>query len=145
METEELKRLWKLYDLKSEDFFKHKNYTIITRSGIEKIQAKESISIHYKLKKCKKKMAVVKAVATKDNISVETYGSAIYGEKEWVKFDKVDSYGRNGKWVEHGNTTTWYIVEMAEKRAFSRAVLKITGLYKYGIFGEDESESFKKK
>jgi hypothetical protein len=33
---------------------------------------------------------------------------------------------------------------MAEKRAMSRAVLKLTGFYELGIFGEDESESFKK-
>jgi hypothetical protein len=34
---------------------------------------------------------------------------------------------------------------MAEKRALSRAVLKMTGLYELGIFGEDESEDFKRK
>jgi len=27
----------------------------------------------------------------------------------------------------------------------SRAVLKLTGFYQLGVFGEDESESFKKK
>ena len=35
-------------------------------------------------------------------------------------------------------------MEMAEKRAMSRAVLKLAGLYSLGVFGEDESESFKK-
>ncbi|GAI79086.1 unnamed protein product [marine sediment metagenome] len=34
--------------------------------------------------------------------------------------------------------------EMAEKRAMSRAVLKLTGFYELGVFGEDESEEFKK-
>jgi len=34
---------------------------------------------------------------------------------------------------------------MAEKRAMSRAVLKLTGFYDLGVFGEDESEDFKKK
>jgi hypothetical protein len=33
---------------------------------------------------------------------------------------------------------------MAEKRALSRAVLKLTGFYQLGVFGEDESEDFKK-
>ena len=33
---------------------------------------------------------------------------------------------------------------MAEKRAMSRAVLKLTGFYELGVFGEDESESFKR-
>ena len=36
------------------------------------------------------------------------------------------------------------VAEMAEKRAFSRAILKIMGMYEHGVFGEDESESFKK-
>ena len=49
------------------------------------------------------------------------------------------------KWDEFGNTTTWYVMEMAEKRAMSRAVLKLTGFYELGVFGEDESEDFKRK
>ena len=49
------------------------------------------------------------------------------------------------KWDEKGNTTTWYVMEMAEKRAMSRAVLKLTGFYELGVFGEDESEDFKKE
>ena len=36
-------------------------------------------------------------------------------------------------------------MEMAEKRAMSRAVLKLTGFYELGVFGEDESEEFKRK
>ena len=43
-----------------------------------------------------------------------------------------------------GNCSSWYVAEMAEKRAMSRAVLKLTGFYELGIFGEDESDSFKK-
>ncbi len=35
-------------------------------------------------------------------------------------------------------------MELAEKRSQSRCVLKMLNLYEYGIFGEDESESFKK-
>ena len=44
-----------------------------------------------------------------------------------------------------GTTNSWYVAEMAEKRAMSRAVLKLTGFYELGVFGEDESESFKKQ
>ena len=44
----------------------------------------------------------------------------------------------------YGNCNTWYVAEMAEKRALSRAVLKLTGFYELGVFGEDESEDFKK-
>jgi len=34
---------------------------------------------------------------------------------------------------------------MAEKRAMSRGVLKLSGFYELGVMSEDESESFKKK
>ena len=44
-----------------------------------------------------------------------------------------------------GNTNSWYVMEMAEKRAMSRIVLKTCGFYELGVFGEDESEDFKKK
>ena len=40
---------------------------------------------------------------------------------------------------------SWYVLEMAEKRAMSRAVLKMTGFYELGVFSEDESEEFKRK
>jgi len=50
-----------------------------------------------------------------------------------------------GATFKDGNTNSWYVTEMAEKRAFSRIVLKLTGFYALGVFGEDESEDFKKK
>ena len=34
---------------------------------------------------------------------------------------------------------------MAEKRAMSRGVLKLSGFYELGVMSEDESESFKNK
>ena len=49
-----------------------------------------------------------------------------------------------GQGFKDGNCNTFYVMEMAEKRAMSRAVLKLTGFYELGVFGEDESESFKK-
>ena len=49
-----------------------------------------------------------------------------------------------GNTFKDGNTNTWYVLEMAEKRAMSRAVLKLTGFYELGVFGEDEAEDFKK-
>ena len=36
------------------------------------------------------------------------------------------------------------VLEMAEKRSFARATLKILGLYEIGIKSEDEIEDFKK-
>lgn len=136
MNREKLGVLYKKYELTADDIYKHKHYLIITRNGIDKIQAKEKIFIDYDVIKCETNFAVVKANAQKDDAKIQTFGSALYGGKE---------ENEKGKWIDKGNTTSWYIMEIAEKRAMSRAVLKLTGFYELGVFGEDESEEFKKK
>ena len=72
-------------------------------------------------------MAAVQATAIKDHNTIQTVGSALKGNT-----------------LKDGNTNTSYWLEMAEKRAMSRAVLKITGMYELGVFGEDEAEDFKR-
>jgi len=124
MERNKLIELYKKYNLEKTDVFKHQHYVIITRQGIEKIQAQEQIKIKFDVIKCEPNFAVVKAV----NENIETFGSAYKGAS-----------------FKEGNTNSWYVMEMAEKRALSRAVLKLTGFYELGVFGEDESEDFKKK
>ena len=124
MERNKLVELYKKYNLQKTDVFKHQHYVIITRQGIEKIQAQEQIKIKFDVIKCEPNFAVVKAV----NENIETFGSAYKGAS-----------------FKEGNTNSWYVMEMAEKRALSRAVLKLTGFYELGVFGEDESEDFKKK
>jgi hypothetical protein len=124
MERNKLVELYKKYNLEKTDVFKHQHYVIITRQGIEKIQAQEQIKIKFDVIKCEPNFAVVKAV----NENIETFGSAYKGAS-----------------FKEGNTNSWYVMEMAEKRALSRAVLKLTGFYELGVFGEDESEDFKKK
>ena len=126
MRTEKIKEKYHHYGLEKEDIFKHQHYVIITRSGIDKIQAIENIEIDYEVINCEKDFCVVKANAKKDEAFIQTFGSAL-----------------NGGFKE-GNCNTWYVMEMAEKRAMSRAVLKLTGFYELGVFGEDESEDFKK-
>ena len=124
---EMLRELYVENGLTEDDVFKHKFYTIITRSGIDKIQAKNNINIHYEIVKCEPNFAVIKANAEHNGQKIETFGSALQG---------------TGK---AGTTQSWYVTEMAEKRAMSRAVLKLTGFYQLGAFGEDESDDFKKK
>jgi hypothetical protein len=85
------------------------------------------MSVNYEVIRCEPNYAVFKAIADKDGKRIETFGSALKG----------DTY-------KESNTNSWYVAEMAEKRAMSRAVLKLTGFYELGVFGEDESESFKK-
>ena len=128
MNKEKLTELYKKYNLTKDDFFKHQHYTIVTRQGIDKIMAIEQMSVNYEVIRCEPNFAVFKALAEKDGKRIETFGSALKG----------DSY-------KDGNCTSWYVSEMAEKRAMSRAVLKLTGFYELGVFGEDESESFKKQ
>ena len=128
MNKDKLIELYKKYGLTKDDVFKHQHYVIITRQGIDKIQAVEQMSVTYEVIKCEPNFAVFKASAEKDGKSIETFGSAL-----------------KGAGYKDGTTNSWYIAEMAEKRAMSRAVLKLTGFYELGVFGEDESESFKKK
>jgi len=128
MNKQKLTELYHKYNLTADDFFKHQHYTIITRQGIDKIQAIEQIAIDYEVIKCETNFAVFKAVASKDGKTIQTFGSALKGA----------TYGE-------GNCQSWYVAEMAEKRAMSRAVLKLTGFYELGVFGEDESDSFKRK
>ena len=56
-----LNRLFVENNLTEEDVFKHQHYTIITRNGIEKIQANMNIYIEYEVIKCEPNFAVVKA------------------------------------------------------------------------------------
>ena len=77
------------------------NTTIITRAGIDKIQAVEQIKINYDVIECKPEFAVVKANADKEGASIQTFGSALKGD------------------YKTGNCNTWYVMEMAEKRAMS--------------------------
>ena len=123
-----LNKLFVENNLTDEDVFKHQHYTIITRSGIEKIQANLQIYCEYEVIKCEPHFAVVKALGEiTDEKFVQTFGSALKGNT-----------------FKDGNTNSWYVMEMAEKRAMSRAVLKLAGFYELGVFGEDESESFKR-
>jgi hypothetical protein len=127
MNKDKLIELYKKYGLTKDDVFKHQHYVIITRQGIDKIQAVEQMSVTYEVIRCSSNFSVFKALAEKDGKKIETFGSALKGEG-----------------YKDGNTNSWYVAEMAEKRAMSRAVLKLTGFYELGVFGEDESESFKK-
>ena len=130
---EYMTKLVKDFDLVvEEDIFKlpigGKTIAIITRSGIEKIQFASNISVGYEV--CLlgsgpsgNMAAVIKATAKKGDVFMESFGEAEVGV----------------------NCKSPYAVAMAEKRALARVVLKITGAYKFGIFGEDESDDFKRE
>ncbi|MDA8620712.1 hypothetical protein N9L45_00280 [Planctomycetota bacterium] len=90
---------------------------IITRSGIEKIQAKKQITVRFNEVVMERDFVVLKATASM--------------EGSW---SEVETYGEAGP----ENCKNTYYVMTAEKRALSRAVLKMVGLYEHGVFSEDE-------
>ena len=148
MKKEKLIELYKKYNLTQDDVFKHQHYVIITRTEIEKIEAQENIEIDYQMIKTEPNFAVVQAYGKLNDRRMETFGSALIQEYKQEIVKKKDENGNLVDDIKHtriGNCNTWYVAEMAEKRAFSRIVLKLTGFYALGVFGEDESEDFKKQ
>ena len=115
--------LFKKYNMVSEDYFRHPsfNFTILTRSGIEKVQAGEKINITYDVINVDIDNVVIKATATKDGQIMESFGEA-----------------------SPKNCKNPYPIAVAEKRAMARAVLKLTGAYSQGLKYEEESDDFKK-
>ena len=123
LNPDERARMLKLFTengLSPSDVFAHNHFTIITRTGIEKIQAKKKIFVSYQIEKLEPDFVVVKA----------------FGEMETPDGEvRVETYGESSP----KNNKTSYPVAMAEKRALSRAVLKLAGLYSEpGLIGEDE-------
>lgn len=123
---EQLKELYNDCGLVKEDVHKHAHYIIITRTGIEKIQYAKNIDVVFEVVSCDINFCAVKAIGTMqvgDKIErIETYGSAY-----------------------QGNCQNKYYLEMAEKRALSRVVLKMTKAYSLGVFGEDEADDFRNR
>lgn len=116
-ESEQLNTLYKKFQLEPEDYFKSKQgWTIFLRKGIDKIQAKAKIVINYDPVVVEKDFVVMKATGLYKENKIETFGEA----------------DRNS------NCRQTYPVAMAEKRAMSRVVLKLTGFYELNAFGEDE-------
>ncbi len=145
MNKELMNKIYKDYWLSKDDIHSHQHYTIINRQGIEKIQAKAGIKIKYEVVKCESDFACVKALASMPYILVNVDSITIEWSTKTTRTN-IETFWSAKHWTfKTWNTTTWYVMEMAEKRAMSRAVLKLTWLYSEGVFGEDESESFKQK
>ena len=108
--------LFNQYGLSQDDIFRHQPFVIITRQGVETITAKSGITVQYTVEGCDAKYAAVKAEASNlTGQSITTFGSAC-----------------------PDNCRSPYYLEMAEKRAKSRAVLMLCGLYANGVYSEVE-------
>jgi hypothetical protein len=128
-QKERLQGLAKENGLNKDHFFKSpQGFVIITRQGIERIQAQRGIRVTYDVVSLSDdlKHVVIKAtgeMARPDGLPVT-----------------METFGESAP----DNTRQKYPVAMAEKRALSRVVLKLSGLYEVGVFGEDESDDFKR-
>ena len=138
-QKERLQHLAKENGLTKDHFFKSpQGFVIITRQGIERIQAHKGIRVTYDVVSLSDdlKHVVIKAtgeMARPDGLPVmmETFGESA-------------PHNYEQKTSRQGKPLPYYPMAMAEKRALSRVVLKLSGLYEVGVFGEDESDDFKR-
>lgn len=120
--VETLKRLYHENNLSQDDVFimerSGKKIPIITRSGINKIEAAQKITVTFKVEFLDPATStcIIRAKGMKGMKEVESFGSAT-----------------------PKNNTNAHFVEMAEKRARGRVVLMLAGLYAEGHFSEDEN------
>jgi hypothetical protein len=123
---EVLTRLYKENGLVKEDTHKDpRGFSTIARSGIDKIAAKNGITIGYEviLLDVEKGECVLKAAATM-KVGNEVKNVMSFGEASITN----NLTGGGKKWL----------VSMAEKRAMGRVVLKLAGFYAQGMYSQDE-------
>lgn len=125
-----MNRLYKEYGLTKDHIFKHQHYTIITRQGIDKIQAAANIVLTFE-------PIDILCDATKQIATFLVKGAMV--DKDGNATATIETTGE----ASPANNKNGYFVAMAEKRGMARAVLKLAGLYEEGVFSEDESDDFK--
>ena len=133
--SQALNRLYKENGLTAEDVHKDpRGFVTIKREGIDKISARNGITIGYEVitLDVEKGVCVLKAAGTMkvgDTVrNVMSFGEASNGD--------LNASGKTGNNLTGGGKK--FPVAMAEKRAMSRVVLKLTGFYEQGVFGQDE-------
>jgi hypothetical protein len=119
-QIEAFRELAKRYDMRGHHFHQDKRgFLIVTRQGIDYLVGKLGIVITYspifEWSDPAESRYVIEATAGIGDRWVSTFGEA-----------------------SPKNNSNAYPVAMAEKRAMSRAVLKIVGMYELGAMGEDE-------
>lgn len=118
--TEEFKALAERYGMRGHHFHAdRRGFIIVTRAGIDYLQAKLDITVDFL------------PVYAWSDASEARYVIQADG---FMDKRRVTSYGE----VSAKNNTNPYPVAMAEKRALSRVVLKLVGMYELGVMGEDE-------
>ena len=123
-QKEFLNKLYKEHQLTKEDVYTDKRgFTIITRSGVEKIQAQNNIKVEFEVQCCSLENVVIKAISY-------TFNTA---EDEFEK--QIETYGSASK----NNCKQHFLVEIAEKRSLARCIIKT--MRWTNTYGEDELEN----
>jgi len=121
MESEKLKNLSKVYDLKGSDFhvatYGHNKVPFMKKSGIDKIQAIENISIDFE--------PIESLCIPNENVAFKI--SAKWGEKTFKTVGEANKT----------NVKVPYLGCMAENRGRARAVLTLTGFATEGVYSHD--------
>lgn len=143
-------------DKKNSDIFITKNFKIITRTGVNKIQAALNIYATYDVVYVDPFEVMMKGKFVSQNgTTIETFASASVDRKSLsiikqtrmkdgvliTQEEVVESVLKGGN-VRQSDP---YLIEMAEKRCMARGVLTLAGLYQEGFYSEDEADVFSKE
>ncbi len=124
MTKQDLTKFYKLHNLTPNDVYKDKRgFVIITKSGIEKIQNQNNIKIAFEMIVCEIDNVVIKAVSMRFDAMAD----------EFVPI--IETFGSANK----ENCRNTFKVEVAEKRALARCIIKT--MQWTNILGEDEVEN----
>ena len=124
MTKQDLTKFYKLHNLTPNDVYKDKRgFVIITKSGIEKIQNQNNIKIAFEMIVCEIDNVVIKAVSMRFDTMAD----------EFVPI--IETFGSANK----ENCRNTFKVEVAEKRALARCIIKT--MQWTNILGEDEVEN----
>ncbi|MBC8265441.1 MAG: hypothetical protein H8E84_00570 [Flavobacteriales bacterium] len=114
-----MNKIYKDNDLEKSDVYKDKRgFSIITRSGIEKIQARNEIAVSFEVVKAELDNCIIKAT------------SLIKDGDDWIP--KMETFGSATK----DNCRQPFRIEIAEKRALARVIIKTMNYTE--TLGEDE-------
>jgi len=120
IERNELTKIYKDYNLSEKDIYKDKRgFIIITRSGVESIQLQKNIQVEFEVICCSLENVVIKASSYLQD-----------QDGEWLK--QMETFGSASK----DNCRQNFKVEIAEKRALARVIIKTIGLF--NTYGKDE-------
>lgn len=148
-----MNKVYKEYGLTPDHVFAHKHYKIITRAGIDKIQAAANIKVDYEVvklqfadvpyqvqRKTRDGLYDAQFVNKGDIISVvlKVTGRKLAADGSIIS--EITSFSE----ASPSNCDNTYYMAIAEKRGMARVVLKLSGLYAEDHFSEDEADDFKK-